>query len=93
VCCDGGNACLWVADAAACVDNGGTPGALGSVCNPVSGDCAPPPAQDGNCCEGISFGTLQGLCAAGTSGQVTCENSGGTYVPDAVCLPAQICIE
>ena len=93
VCCDAGPVCLFTPDADACTANGGTPGAAGSVCNAPTGDCAPAPSADGNCCENITFGTLDGLCAAGTSTQIQCQNSGGTFVPDAVCLPAQVCIE
>jgi hypothetical protein len=33
-----------------------------------------------------------GLCAGGST-QVGCTNSGGSFVADAVCLPAQLCID
>jgi hypothetical protein len=31
-------------------------------------------------------------CAGGFA-QLDCGNAGGTFVPDAVCLPAQLCID
>jgi hypothetical protein len=48
---------------------------------------------DGNCCEGLSPGSLPDVCASSIQDEVACNAGGGTFVPDAVCLPAQVCIE
>jgi hypothetical protein len=92
VCCDTAVACLWVTDPAVCTGIGGTLGAAGSACT-GSGDCAPPPPADGNCCEGFSVGPLVDICLASTQGEPACTAAGGSFVPDAVCLPSQVCIE
>jgi len=91
VCCEEGTACFWAPDAATCTSVGGNPGAAGSVCG-GNGTCGAPPAAEGNCCEGINNLPLMGLCAGGST-QVGCTNSGGSFVADAVCLPAQLCID
>jgi len=92
ICCDTALACLWLTDAATCTGIGGVVGAAGSACS-GTGDCAPPPAVDGNCCEGLSPGSLPDVCASSIQDEVACNAGGGTFVPDAVCLPAQVCIE
>lgn len=91
VCCTEVSACFWAPDEAACTGAGGTPGAAGTVCS-GDGSCSPPPAAEGNCCQGVDNPPLTGLCGGGSS-QVACTNSGGSFVGDAVCLPAQLCID
>lgn len=91
LCCTEGTACFWAPDEAACTAASGTPGAAGTVCS-GDGSCVPPPAEEGNCCQGIDNPPLTGICGGGAS-QVGCTNGGGTFVGDAVCLPAQLCID
>ena len=79
--------CLWVADEAECTGLLGSFGAPGSVCG-GDGACAPPPASEGDCCEDLGGEPCQGGVASGD-----CTGAGGTFVGDAVCLPAGLCID
>jgi len=92
VCCEGVNGCFWTESDAACeLSIGATPGGPGTICG-GDGACAPPPVPEGDCCQDLTIGGEPGRCAGGL-GQVDCGNEGGSFVSDAVCLPAQLCID
>jgi hypothetical protein len=93
VCCATPSLCLWVADAAVCQAFPGVVGAAGTVCS-GDGTCAPPPAAEGPCCDAIQGGIFDGKCASGAAiDPPSCAGVGGSFVGDAVCLPAQVCID
>lgn len=93
VCCSGGGACIWAADAAECTALLGVTGAPGTVCG-GDGACGAPPAVEGPCCGGVQNGAFADKCVVGTAfSELDCTNAGGEFVGDAVCLPAQVCID
>ena len=92
VCCANGAICTFAADAAACTALNGTAGAAGTVCG-AAGACVPPPAGEAACCEDIQTGTFTGRCVVGDVEPGECSALGGSFVDDAACLPAQICID
>jgi hypothetical protein len=71
------------------VSAGGTPGQPGETCqaSPNGGVCSSTPPPPGGCCE------LGGQCSIGDLDATECENQGGTFVDDAVCLPDGRCQE
>jgi hypothetical protein len=93
VCCDTPNSCLWLADEAACTAANGSVGAAGTVCS-LDG-CAPPPAAEGPCCEAPTLPfTSEETCVSGPLVDETqCDNLGGSFVDDAVCLPGRVCVD
>jgi hypothetical protein len=93
VCCAGSVACIWAPDADACAALGATAGAPETVCS--AGACVAPPAVDGPCCEGATIpGLPNPVCGSSPLyDAANCANLGGTFVEDAVCLPAQICVD
>jgi hypothetical protein len=91
LCCQTALACFWAPDLTTC-EAIGAPGAPGSACS-GTGECTPPPAADGNCCESFDGGGLTDICVSSTLGEPACTASGAVFVPDAVCLPAQVCID
>jgi hypothetical protein len=96
-CSSGGNLCLWAADATDCVTTyGGTPGAAGSVCH-GDGQCLPPPALPGNCCEkpvSLPVPLLSAKCfASPTTILDQCASYGGVPSFSGVCLPSDVCAD
>ena len=87
-CCQGGGLCLYASDAAECASQGGTLGAQGTVCDGASGTCAVPPAASGGCCKQPNWGTG---CAGGLIDGSACTFVGGTFTPNAICLPSGSC--
>lgn len=90
-CAFGSGNCAFVATEALCTNPGGSVGAAGSVCNP-SGDCEPPPAQRGPCCEGISLPGGVTTCGAGSFDAFGCASEGVSFFPDAICHPSGRCL-
>jgi len=92
VCCQTGNSC-WhgsgFPDEAACVQFGGTPGAMGTVCDSATGSCGPLPAGPGRCCYLPSFQVCNGGPSIDLAG---CVAAGGLDFPfAAVCQPNGAC--
>jgi len=93
VCCTTSAACTWTKDEATCTGLNGTVGAAGTVCS--SDTCAPPPAAEDLCCEGLVLpSTTEETCVANPNlTEMGCTNAGGSFVEDAVCLPGRVCVD
>jgi hypothetical protein len=89
VCCtDNMGACIYRPSATDCMNANGTPGAPGTMCDCMTGTCAPPPAAAGNCCENLPYGG----CVCGPDAHANgCTNGGGTFVGGSICSPSGTC--
>ncbi len=92
VCCETGDSC-WAGeqfvDAAACVQFGGTAGALGTVCDGATGSCQAPPAGTGQCCYLPDFNVCNGGPTIDLAG---CASAGGLDYPfESTCEPTGFC--
>jgi hypothetical protein len=71
-----------------CRNQGGVPGKPGDVCQlgPLGGVCKAGPPPPGGCCQ------KAGSCSIGKLNQTRCEDAGGEWVTDAMCLPDGNCV-
>jgi hypothetical protein len=91
VCCEDKDQLPWVCSSAPtaeeCIASGGVPGGPFDTCR-AGGQgsfCDDIPPGPGGCCQKI------GQCSIGGLDQAACEAEGGTFVPQAVCLPDGRC--
>ncbi len=90
VCCASAaiRVCSWENSVDACTTTGGIAGEPGSVCDALTGGCAPAPAELGNCCEHPNGG-----CSAGPDADaIACASAGSVPRASAVCSPVGVCV-
>jgi hypothetical protein len=92
-CCEIIGSCFYAADPATCTGApvSGTLGAEGSVCDGSTGDCLPPPATAGGCCDDVSAAGVSFDCVGGVFMAADCTGAGGTF-STGVCSPSGDCI-
>jgi hypothetical protein len=89
VCCATAVACFYTETADDCFALVATP-SEGEACN-GDGTCSAPPLDEGGCCEGLVMDGVE-KCAGGVT-EPNCTGAGGTFVGDALCTTAQVCID